>query len=378
MQRRFRSWRQPASALAVTATALAATVAFAIPSGATQTFLGRFSTISEVASTVPVATTPPRPGDGDLNPYGVAVVPHTTGRLVRGDVLVSNFNNAANQQGRGRTIVEISPSGSVSIFARIPALPGGVGLTTALAVLPDGVVVVGNLPTTDGMSATARRGGLLILDRNGTLIDNLTGADINGPWDLTATDFGDIAVLYVTNVLNGTVAAGGSVVNRGTVVRLVLDVRSGFPRVVSDTIIGSGFAERTDPAALVVGPTGVGLGTDGTLYVADTVNSAIRAIPNADFRTTSAGQGRLVTASGALNGPLGLTIVPNGDIVTVNAGDGRAVETSPQGSQVAIKYLDMTGTPPGSGALFGLAIAPKGGGLYFVDDDTNQLNLLGG
>ena len=78
----------------------------------------------------------------------------------------------------------------------------------------------------------------------------------------------------------------------------------------------------------------------------------------------------------ALDGPLGLAIAPNGDIVTVNAGDGRAVETTPQGNQVANKFLDMTGTPPGSGALFGLAIAPRGGGLYFVDDGTNTLNLL--
>lgn len=34
-------------------------------------------------------------------------------------------------------------------------------------------------------------------------------------------------------------------------------------------------------------------------------------------------------------------------------------------------------TPPGSGALFGLAVAPHHRGLYFVDDATNQLDLLG-
>ena len=236
----------------------------------------------------------------------MAVVPRSIGRLVKGDVLVSNFNDAGNLQGTGRTVVEISPSGHLTTFARIPDVPGGVGLTTALAVLPDGFVAVGNLPTSDGSSATARRGGLLVLNRNGALIDNITGADINGPWDLAATDFGDFAVLYITNVLNGTVAANGAVVHRATVIRLVIDVSQGFPEVISDTVIASGLAERTDPAALVVGPTGVALGRDGTLYVADTVNSAIRAIPNADFRTTSAGPGRLVSAGGALNAPLGL------------------------------------------------------------------------
>ena len=46
-------------------------------------------------------------------------------------------------------------------------------------------------------------------------------------------------------------------------------------------MIGSQFAERTDPAALVVGPTGLALGTNGELFVADTVNSRIAAIPDA-------------------------------------------------------------------------------------------------
>ena len=51
------------------------------------------TTLSTVASTVP--------GNGDVNPYGVAVVPTTIGALHQGDVLVSNFNNQANLQGTG-------------------------------------------------------------------------------------------------------------------------------------------------------------------------------------------------------------------------------------------------------------------------------------
>jgi hypothetical protein len=37
--------------------------------------------------------------------------------------------------------------------------------------------------------------------------------------------------------------------------------------------------------------------------------------------------------------------------------------------------LDKTGTPPGSGTLFGLIYLP-GYGLLFVDDGSNTLNLL--
>lgn len=357
-------------------------------------FLGRFGSIRTVASTVP--------SNGDVNPYGVAVVRRSAGRLVQGDVLVSNFNNATNAQGTGTTITQVAPDGSASLFAQInPATlpgpcPGGVGLTTALAVLRRGWVIVGSLPTTDGTAATAKAGCLLVLDRWGRVAETITGPLINGPWDMASLDLGGVAVLFVTNVLNGTVAASPHVVNQGTVLRLVLLVRpDGPPAVLAQTVIGSGFPERTDPNALVIGPTGLGLAfTDeerdldataalgemhdaaGALYVADSLDNRIAAIPDALIRRSSAGTGLTVSTGGALNDPLGLAIAPNGHIITVNGNDGNAVETTPGGAQVATKQLDASGTPPGAGALFGLAVAPGGAGLYFVDDATNTLNLL--
>jgi DNA-binding beta-propeller fold protein YncE len=157
---------------------------------------------------------------------------------------------------------------------------------------------------------------------------------------------------------------------------LVTTPRYGLPRLVARTTIGSGFPERTDPAALVIGPTGVGLGQHGTLYVADTLNNRIAAIPDAMFRRGSAGTGRTLTENGAVNGPLGLAIAPGGDILTVNSGDGNLVVTTPSGKQVAVRTLDTSGSPAGAGALFGLAVAPHARGVYFVDDNTNTLDLL--
>ncbi|MGH9482618.1 MAG: hypothetical protein ACRD1L_11070, partial [Terriglobales bacterium] len=83
--------------------------------------------------------------------------------------------------------------------------------------------------------------------------------------------------------------------------------------------------------------------------------------------------GRTVSSGGALNDPLGLAIAPNGDILTVNGNDGNIVETTPSGAQVAVKTLD---TAFGAGTLFGVAIAPGGSGVIFVDDGFNTLNLL--
>jgi hypothetical protein len=331
------------------------------------------------------------PANGDLNPYGVAVVPRTEGLLQRGDVLVSNFNNNANHQGQGSTIVEVSPAGTVTQFAQIdPAslpgsCPGGVGLTTALVVLRSGWVIVGSLPTSDGTSAAARAGCLIVLNSNGHVRETISGYGINGPWDMAALDDGPIAELFVTNVLNGTVAASPgpanpNIVNGGTVLRLLLlTLGNEPPQVVAVTKVGSGFPERTDQAALVIGPTGVGLGPNGTLYVADTLGNRIAAIPNAALRVSDDGTGTTVSENGALNAPLGLAIAPGGDILTVNAGDGNLVETTAGGAQVAVHSLDTTPTPPGppgNGALFGLAVAPHGTGVYFVDDDPNTLTLL--
>jgi hypothetical protein len=334
-------------------------------------FLSRFSTVDMLGSTVPL--------NGDVNPYGIAVVPTTTGNLVAGDIIVSNFNASSNIQGTGTTIVEMTPSGSQNLFAGIdpttaPAsnCPGGIGLTTALVALSNGDVIVGSLPTTGGMSSGS--GCLLVLDSTGNVVDTISGGTLNGPWDMTAADAGNSVTLFVTNVLNGTAAANGSVVAGGTVSRLRLEFADGssVPTVVSDQVIADGFGERTDPNALVVGPTGVAL-SRGTLYVADTVGDRIAAISNPLGRKTTVHNAGTTVASGPpLNGPLGLTRVPGGDLVAANAADGNLVEVSPAGNVVDTKTVE---TAFGAGSLFGLT--PAGGdGLYFVDDGFNTLSLL--
>ena len=336
-----------------------------------QPFINGFSNISTISSAVPTSG----PSTGDVNPYGVAVVPRTHGDLKRGNVLVSNFNNAANLQGTGRSIVDITPGGVQHVFALVP--PKGstaTGLTTALAALRNGDVIVGNLPATR-MTA----GALTVLNSKGNVIKTITAPDINGPWDMTAVDDGSNVVLFVTNVLNGTVAAGGNVVHDGTVVRLRIHFSpSGEPVVTSNDVIASGFAEHTDPNALVVGPTGVGLSREGVLFVADSNGNRIAWIPNALTRTTVLGGGGNTLSSGAaLNDPLGLLVAPNGDVVTANGGNGKVVEINRAGSQVATKTLQTEG----AGDLFGIALAPDADGMYFVNDSgsgpaANSLQLL--
>ena len=357
-------------------TATAATASTSVGNGTGSGFIGGLSAVSKVASTVP-SLGKGDPGNGDVNPYGVAVVPTSTGKLVAGDVLVSNFNDGANNQGTGVTIMQISPAGKASVFSDVGAqVKGPVGLTTALSVFRNGDVVVGSLPTANGKSKTATAGALYVVNNAGKVIESINGGDINGPWDMTAYDGGTSGDLFVTNVLNGTVAGNGKDVAKGTVVRVALDFSVSPPRVKQELVIASGFDEATNAAALVLGPTGVGLAGNGTLYVADTIANRVAAIPNARLRTTSDGTGSTVSTGEFLKAPLGLAIAPNGNILTVNGNDGEITETTPSGQQVNWIFLDSSGSPQGAGTLFGLAVQPGHKGIYFVDDGENQLNLF--
>ena len=352
-------------------------VAFSLASASAasaQPYLDQFSMVQSLTSTVPMTPM-------DVNPYGIVTVPRSTGQLVAGDLLVSNFNNPANLQGTGTTIDQITPTGTATLFAHIDptnlpgSCPGGVGLTTALSALRSGFVVVGSLPTSDGMSDTAAAGCLLVLNSSGQVVETIHGHDINGPWDMTAVDNGDSATLFVTNVLNHTVAAGGKQVDKGTVVRIRLRIDHGMPPKVMDTdVIARGFPEKTDPNALVIGPTGVGFGTRrwwDTLFVADSLDNRIAAIPDAMTRMGAAHHGGdTVSAGGALNDPLGLSVAPNGDVITANGNDGNLVETTPDGNQVAHPTVD----PAGAGVLFGLVASPSG--VFLVDDGDNTLRLF--
>ena len=179
-------------AVGLRSAAAAAAVAGVLPAAASTSgggsFIGGLSAVHTVASTIPA--------NGDVNPYGVAIVPKSHGKLTAGDVLVSNFNNApgVTSRARGTTIVEVSPGGHQKLFATIPStsVPGGVGLTTALVALRSGWVIVGSLPTADGTSATMKPGELFVLDCDGHVREVISGYGIDGPWDATALDLGSV------------------------------------------------------------------------------------------------------------------------------------------------------------------------------------------
>jgi plastocyanin len=347
--------------------------AVATSAGSSTPFLGRLTDVSTLGSTVPA--------NGDLNPYGLVIVPSSVGDLKAGNLLVSNFNDKANNQGTGTTIVQMSPSGALSLFAAIDAktlpgaCPGGVGLTGALNVLPGGYVIVGSLPTSNGKSATAQPGCLIVLDSSGKVVKTIAGANIQGPWGSTAVSEGSKTTLFASMALNGGAAKGVHTANNSTVLRIVLESSAGqAPKVLGEQVVADEIPWVDSPTALVIGPTGMALAPNGTLYLADTLVNRVSAIPQALSRSSPAPKGGgTVSEGGHLKEPLGLALAPNGNIITTNAGDGNIVETTPAGQQLAVQTADKK---TGAGSLFGLAIPPDGKRIYFVDDGENTLNLL--
>ena len=322
---------------------------------------------------------------GDQNPYAVVVAPVSTGKIQKDDVLVTNFNNKGNLQGLGTTIVTWTPSTKrLGVFATIPRhlpqCPGGIGLTTALTMLKTGWVIVGSLPSQDGTTATKGDGCLLVLDPQGNVAATLTSPNINGPWgNLAVVDNGGTVTLFVSNTGFGVTAPGQAVVNRATVLRLDLAVPpNGPPRVLKETVVASGFGQQADKDVFVIGPTGLGLGRDGTLYVADAIGNRVVAIPDALTRTTNAGQGREVTKDGFLRRPLAMAVAPNGHLLVINGLNGQVVEVDAEaGKQIYAQWIDpnRAQSPPGAGDLFGIAMTPAGDGFYYVEDEVAALVL---
>ena len=342
-------------------------------------------TAISAASTRFTTLTSTVPDNGDQNPYAIVIAPVSAGNVLKDDVLVTNFNDHNNLQGLGSTIMRFRPSTQelatfASIPRHLPQCPGGIGFTTAMTMLKSGWVIVGSLPSQDGTTATKGPGCLLVLDSSGNVAGSIAGPLINGPWgNMAVIDHGSTAMLFVSNTGFDVGAPGQAVVDKASVVRIDLAMAPGKPpAVVNETVVGNGFGQQADKDVFIIGPTGLALGSNGTLYISDAIHNRIAAIPNAATRHDSAGTGQDVTADGLLRRPLAMTIAPNGNLLVVNGLNGQVVEVDPNGGkQLHALWVDANRAqqPPGSGDLFGIAMTPSGDGFYYVKDEMNTLVL---
>jgi hypothetical protein len=315
------------------------------------------------------------PSNGDVNPYGVFFAPKTLlagGVLQPGDILVSNFNNSQNLQGLGTTIVRVDSSGNTSTFFTAPSSQSG--LSAAIGVLTNGIVLIGNLPTADGTSATAQAGRLGVVDRFGDYLGAFgTPAVVDGPWGMAVYDTGTngtgTAHVFLSNVLSG-------VVSRFDITYTPSNIGA------SALVLANGFSHRGDPAALELGPTGLAYNSaNDTLYVASSTDNAIYEIQQAVASNNTVGATLLVQDLTHLHGPLDLALLPNGHLVVANS-DGSNVDLNQPSELVEYTasgvFVAQMSVDPTNGGAFGLAVNNLGWGtirLGAVDDNANQLKI---
>ena len=310
------------------------------------------------------------PSNGDVNPYGVAFVPSgfPGGVLNPGDVLVSNFNNSQNLQGTGTTIVRVPPQGPVSLF--FTASLQQQGLSTALAVLQEGLVIVGNFPSVDGTCATAGNGALLVINSLGMQVQTIADQNyINGPWDMAVYDFGGGKVdAFIANGLSGAIT------------RFDMTISGGALTVQSKTTIASGYLFQCDPVTFVDAPTGLVYDPKkDVLYVASTVDNAVFAVSSASQRNDDGGTGKIIYQDNVhLHGALAMAAAPNGDLLVSN---NDAINGDPnQPSEIVeftlsghfVKQISMD---PEQGGSFGLSVLNAGLTSRFAAVDDNQSTL---
>jgi hypothetical protein len=311
------------------------------------------------------------PANGDVNPYGIVFVPEgfPAGVLMPGDVLVSNFNNSTNTQGTGTTVIKLTPTGAVAPAGKAQVFFNSqpIGLTTALGILQAGFVVVGNVPTAGGV---AQQGSLQIVDASGNgkppIIDPTF---LDSPWDLTVNDEGSRAQIFVSNVLSGTVS------------RLDVMVSAAGVSIAQKVTVAIGYLTRTDPNALVVGPTGVAYDPAAdVLYVASTGDNAIFGVAGAGKAIAPVTKGTVVFNDPRhLRGPLALVFAANGHLITSN---GDAVNPDPAHPSEVIEFtksgefVRQFSLDPALGSAFGLATVinrPSNFDFATVNDDTNAV-----
>ncbi len=315
--------------------------------------------------------------NGDRNPFGIAVVPLTEGKMVKGDVLVADFGNVDGTLPGGTSILQINPyTGQTTVFFSGAPVAGPVGL----AINPvNDAVWVGDYGSAQDGTATND----LVISATGALVANFSdtstanAASFLGVWGQGVSQAAGKVSFYYGNAGNATTGTGG-----GDVWRIDPHPNgpaNGQPLNSTYVQIANGQAQTAagGNATSAAGPQGLVYdNATGSMYETNDASNALYAIPNA--ATASGSQTPQVIYQGpALSSPENVVIDPiNGDLLVVNAGNNNLVEISPAGQLVAT--VDLAPSQP-AGALFGLAAgtAPDGSlVVYYTNIESKSLDEL--
>ena len=326
-----------------------------------NSILDRLDDMKTIGSTVD-------PINGDQNPYGLDVAKIDAGKLKRGDLVVCNFNNGANVQGTGTTIIALHP--------KVGSTPLHITQNASL----NGCDEVALGPTDDIWTSAFSANDNPIVGPDGTLLTTLAGGPWHHPFGETfaphAGPFG-VAAFYEGN------AADGSIVR--------INITGGG--ALTFDVIATGFPVNHGVPGSILGPSGLQYdskhdrlfivdGTDNALYAfrhVSTIPAGGIIVSGATFSGPFRKRAKLIFVGPPLNGPISSALFANGHLALGNTldptGKNLIVEITPHG-----KVLDVKNVDTGAGAaIFGMVATGERNDdtkLYFNDDNDNTLRVL--
>jgi sugar lactone lactonase YvrE len=251
---------------------------------------------------------------------------------------------------------------------------------TALFSGPQGIAVdaVGNLYVADTGNQTIRK-----ISPSGDVSTLAGTAGVGGHADGLgpAATFSAPAGIAVDSAGNVYVAdAGNSLIRKISPAGAVTTMAGGAAR----------YADGTGPAAGFDAPDGVAVDAAGNLYVADTLDNAIRKITPDGAVTTLAGNPNLFVPSGEdgtgpvarFNDPFGVAVDGTGNLYVADTANETIRRISPAGAVTTVAgaagnagTLDAAGGAARFNAPTGVAV-DRQGNLYVCDSDNGTLRRI--
>jgi hypothetical protein len=309
--------------------------------------------------------------NGDEGPRAVSIVPKSYGVLIKGQLVVCNFEDSSGNAGEGTTIelLDPKPNSKPIRFIQNAVIKGC-----------DGTAINPQDGTVYGTGLTSAK--IAEISKKGAVEKTYSGKDVTAPFsDIATRPAQNFSPIYV---FVGTTTSGG-----------ILRISTGFYGNGLATQVAKGFGVSSgSQGVLAASGFQYDVAAD-TLYIVDGVTNTIVAFSNASKlldkdeiivepggktfkctypKTTCA---TLVSSGSPLNAPMASALLPNGNLIVANT-QGTAntlVELTPQGQVLDTKVVDSSSTQ----GIFGLVAHGTNDSntvLYFTDTNSNNVQEL--
>ncbi len=308
--------------------------------------------------------------NGEQNPYGLDVAKVSSGELTAGDLVICDFNDKANVQGTGSTIVALHPveENKPRLIAHASDLLG----CDALALGPNDEIWTANFASNTNT----------LVSPSGHIDRTMDGHPFAHPFGEAFAPFDGkfgVAAFYVSNAGDGS----------------ILRINISAQHTLSVQTIAEGFAVNHGAPGSILGPSGLQYDLkNDRLYVVDGTNNTVVMLQHVStigeagifvkpggktFAGVSAALGKTIFAGAPLNGPISSALLPNGNLVIGNTldpdGKNLMAEITPLGQLLAVRNVDNGA----AGAIFGMVATGTSDfntKIYFNDDNANFLEVL--